>query len=192
MGTRWNTSTLFALAAAAALAGCTANDPQDRGAVGETGPKSADARPVVLRGCVGTGPGTQQYFLTQVQLAPRDEQRTDAQTSLGTSITEHSQLRLSMGDADQLRQHVGKIVQLEGAIRDDGRNTIATTGTPEGKSASDPEPRTDQSQAASKQGHSEKVREEMGPMGNRSLNNGTFPEVVVQRIESSGQQCNQK
>ena len=125
----------------------------------------------------GRGPGTQQYYLTHVRTAPRDEQRTDVQASLGTTITEHSQVRLTMGEADELRRHLGQMVQLEGAVRDDGRNTIATTGPLETRSPSGQEPRTDQSQAAAKQHHSEKAREEMGP------------EVVVQRIEGTGQPC---
>ena len=57
--------------------------------------------------------------------------------------------------------------------------------------ANQPESRTDHSQAATEQSPSEKVREEAGPIGNRSMNNGTYPELRVEKVSGSGQKCAQ-
>jgi hypothetical protein len=183
----WTIKISIPLIGAALAVACTGNNPQDRGAVAETGPKSADARPITLAGCVGTGSGTQQYVLTQVRIAPLAEQPSDAPSSTGQSITEHSQVRLAMADGEELRKFVGQTVELNGTVTDSGRNTIGTTG--QERSPNEPEPRTDASQAATPQHHSEKAREEMGPIGNRAMNNGTVPEVTVQRISGTGQKC---
>jgi len=185
----WKLAALMSLASAALLTGC--DKRSDRGAMDDAKPKSTDARPIALNGCVGTGPGTQQLFLTQVQVAPLAGQPSDAATSVASSITEHSQVKLAMApgreDDDQLSKLVGKRVTVTGTLRDDGRNTIGTSGTE--RSPDQPEPRTDASQAGTPQSHSEKVREEAGPIGNRTMNNGTFPEVLVQKVDSSGEQC---
>jgi hypothetical protein len=178
---------LVSLASAALVAGC--DQRSDRGAIDDAKPKSPDARPIALNGCVGTGPGTQQLFLTQVQVAPLAGQPSDAPTSVASSITEHSQVKLAMaaGRDDELSTLVGKRVTVTGTLRDDGRNTIGTAGTE--RSPNEPERRADASQAGTPQSHSEKVREEAGPIGNRSINNGTFPEVLVQKVDNSGQAC---
>ena len=173
--------------AGALVVGCSGNNHQDRGVIGKTGPESANARPITLQGCVATGPGTQQYYLTHVRTPPLADQPGDAAGSTGVSITGNSQVRLAMADDKQLRKLVGQTVELNGIIKDEGRNSIGTTG--QERSPSEPEARTDSSQAGTKQHHSEKVREEMGPMGNRAMNNGTFPEIAVQRINSTGERC---
>jgi len=183
----WKLAVLVPLASAAMLTAC--DKRSDRGAMDDAKPKTADARAITLNGCVGTGPGTQQLFLTQVQIAPLAGQPTDAPTSVASSITEHSQVKLAMaaGRDDELTKMVGKRVTVTGTLRDDGRNTIGTAGTE--RSPEQPEPRTDASQAGTAQSQSEKVREEAGPIGNRSMNNGTFPEVLVQKVDSTGEQC---
>ena len=88
-------------------------------------------------------------------------------------------MRLAIEDKDQLKNLVGQVALVTGALKDDGRNTIGTTGPAAGPN--DPQSRTDQSQAATRQDNSEKVAKEMGPMGQQSMNNDTFPEVQVQR-----------
>jgi hypothetical protein len=187
MITNLKRAALVALTGAALVAGCDRRS--DRGAMDDAKPKSPDARPIALNGCVGTGPGTQQLFLTQVQVEPLAGQPSDAPTSVASSITEHSQVKLAMaaGRDDELFQYVGKRVTLTGTLRDDGRNTIGTAGTE--RSPEQAEPRTDASQAGTAQKHSDKVREEAGPIGNRSMNNGTFPEVLVQKVDSKGEPC---
>jgi len=183
----WKLAAVVPLASAALVTAC--DKRSDRGAIDDATPKSADARAIVLKGCVGTGTGTQQLLLTQVQLAPLAGQPTDAPTSVASSITEHSQVRLTMaaGRDDELSKLVGKRVTVTGTLKDDGRNTIGTAGTE--RSPDQAEPRADASQAGTAQSSSEKVRKEAGPIGNRSMNNGTFPEVLVQKVDSTGEQC---
>ena len=81
----------------------------------------------------------------------------------------------------------GTHAALAGLLRHDGRNTIGTSGQP--ASPNEPEARTDQSQAATDQHHSDKVRQEGGPIGNRAMNNGTFPEMTVQQVSGTGEKC---
>ena len=81
---------------------------------------------------------------------------------------------------------VGQTVSVTGRLSD-GRNTIGTSGEP--RAANQSEPRTDKSQAATDQHHSEKVREAAGPIGNRSMNNGTYPELKVSKVTGTGQKC---
>jgi len=96
-------------------------------------------------------------------------------------------MRLAAKDNDQLTSLAGQTVSVTGLLRHDGRNTIGTSGPP--VSPNQPEPRTDQSKAATDQHHSDKVRAEAGPIGNRSMNNGTYPELTVQQVNGSGQKC---
>ena len=183
----WKQAAVVPLASAALLISC--DKRSDRGAMDDAKPKSTDARAIALNGCIGAGTGTQQLFLTQVQIAPLAGQPTDAPTSVASSITEHSQVRLAMaaGRDDELNKFVGKRVTVTGTLRDDGRNTIGTAGTE--RSPEQPEPRTDASQAGTPQSHSEKTREEAGPIGNRSMNNGTYPELTVSKVTGTGQKC---
>jgi hypothetical protein len=187
MVTNWKLAALVPLASAALLTGC--DKRSDRGAMDDAKPKTPDARPLALNGCVGTGPGSQQLFLTQVQFATIPGQPSDAPTAVASSITEHSQVKLAVapGRDGELSKLVGRRVTITGILRDDGRNTVGTAGTE--RSPQEPEPRTDASQAGTAQSHSEKVREEAGPIGNRSMNNGTFPEVLVQKVDATGEQC---
>lgn len=142
---------------------------------------------VSLDGCVEAAPGANQYVMRQVSMPPLAEQRSDASTAPGTGITEGSWVRLRGGDNDQLRDHIGERVRITGTIVDDGRNTIGTTGRAYGPN--DAEPRKDESRAAAREHHAEKVRKESGPIGERSMNNGTAPEIAVQRVTATGEKC---
>jgi hypothetical protein len=188
----WKFKAIVPLAGAAMLSACAGADKRDdRSALDQSGAKTADARPLSLTGCVGTGPGNQQMYLTQVQMEPMSTQPSDAPSSSGSSITEHSQVRLAMADSDdKLTKLVGQRVTVTGTLRDDGRNTIGTAGRE--KSPQEAEPRVDVSQAGTDQRHSDKVRKEAGPIGNRSMNDGTFPEILVQRVSAKGEKCTPK
>ena len=159
MLSRWKIESIIPIIGAGVLIGCTANNPQNR--VAESGPKQPDARRITLAGCVGSGPGAQQFVLTQVRMPPLAERPSDASSSTGQSITENSQVRLAMADDDQLRKLVGQTVELNGTVTDSGRNTVGTSG--QERPANEPEP--------------------------RSMSNGTFPEIVVQRISGTGEKC---
>ena len=110
-------------------------------------------------------------------------------SSANITIPENSAVRLASNPDHDLGRLVGKTVSVTGLLSDDGRNTIGTSGEQPQPSPGGTEPRTDQSQAATDQHHSEKVREEAGPIGNRSMNNGTYPEITIQQVTQTGDEC---
>jgi hypothetical protein len=191
MWAKWTFRLCVPLASAAVLVGCTqeVNDDngQNRTAIDGSVDRVKQKMEIAVIGCLGAGTGTNQYMLTHVQPAPLGTQPSDALSSANLTVSDNSAIRLSSNDTDRLTKLVGERVTVTGLLRDDGRNTIGTSGKP--VSENEPEPRTDQSQAATDQHHSERVREEAGPIGNRSMNNGTYPELTVERINGTGQKC---
>jgi hypothetical protein len=185
MWTRWSSKLCIAVAAAA-LAACTQevnDDQQSRASLSER-----QKMEISVMGCVQAGTGTTAYMLTHVQPAPLGSQPTDAMSAAHLTLADNSAIRLSSEDTERLTGLVGQRVTVTGLLRDDGRNTIGTSGAPT-PGENQAEPRTDRSQAGTDQSAAEKVREEAGPIGNRSLNNGTYPEMIVERISGSGQKC---
>jgi len=179
------------IASAAILVGCTQqvtpDADQNRTPIDSVTNQQRQDRPIKVTGCLGTGPGTDQYVLTHVRPAPVGEQPSDTLSSANLTIPDNSAVRLTAVDNDRLTGLVGQTVSVTGLLRDDGRNTIGTSG--QAASPGEPEPRTDRSQAATEQHHSDKVRAEAGPIGNRSMNNGTYPELAVQQVNGTGQKC---
>jgi hypothetical protein len=175
------------LASAAVLASC--RDEPNRTAIDNATDQPRQNQQLTISGCLGTGVGTNQYMLMAVQLAPLGEQPSDAPSTTGNPITPDSQVRLTMNDRDQFDRLVGQKVTVTGRITDDGRNTIGTSGDGQTPAKGQVEPRDDRSQAASPQHHSEKVKEEAGPIGQHSMNNGTFPEMMVTKIDGTGERC---
>jgi type 1 fimbria pilin len=188
----WTMKLCVPLASAAILVGCTQEvdtDPdQNRTPIDHATNQERQNLQISLTGCVGTGPGTNQYVLTQVKPAPLGTQPSDAISSANLDFSKNTAVRLASNDEQELTSLVGQTISVVGLLRDDGSNTIGTSGN----SAPAPgasEPRTDSSQAATDQHHSEKVREEAGPIGNRSMNNGSYPEIMVQQVTPTGEQC---
>jgi hypothetical protein len=193
MRTKWTLELCAALASAAILAGCTQevadNQDQNRTPIDSATNQPRQNLQIALTGCLGTGTGTNQYVLTHVRPAPLASQPSDALSSLNLTIPENSAVRLSTNETEQLTKLVGETVNVQGLLRHDGRDTIGTSGRPT-PGPNQPESRTDQSQAAATgQHHSDKVRQEAGPIATQSMNNGTFAEVRVQRIEKTGERC---
>ena len=186
----WTVKLCVPLASAVLLVGCTQEvgegETQNRTPIDNATNQTKQNPEVSLTGCVTTGIGTNQFMLRDVRPAALGEQPTDALSHTGRDVPENTPIRLATGDRDQIEKLVGQTVSVTGRLSD-GRNTIGTTGDPKGPGQ--PEPRTDKSQAATDQHHSEKVREEAGPIGNRSMNNGTFPELTVSRVTGTGQKC---
>ena len=187
----WTLKLCVPLASAALLVGCTQEvgegETQNRTPIDNATNQTRQKAEISLTGCVTTGVGTNQFMLRDVRPVALSEQPTDALSHTGTKVPENTPIRLAIADADEIEKLVGQTVSVTGRLVD-GTNTIGTTGEP--KSPGQPEPRTDQSQAAATgQHHSEKVREEAGPIGNRSMNNGTFPELTVTRVTGTGQKC---
>ena len=189
MNRTWTLTLGGPLAGALLLAGCTqevGSRQQDRTPIDNATNQQKQNPEVSLTGCVTTGVGTNQFMLRNVRPVALAEQPTDALSSTNSKIPENVPIRLAVADADEIEKLVGQTVSVTGALSD-GRNTIGTSGAEKGAGQS--EPRTDQSQAATAQHHSEKVREEAGPIGNQSMNNGTFPELRVTKVTGTGQKC---
>jgi hypothetical protein len=142
---------------------------------------------IALKGCVQGGTGTNEYVLQHVQLEPIAAQPSDAPTSVGASITEGSAVRLRMTDSDQLKSHLGQIVSVSGTIIDDGRNTIGTGGNDRGPSQQ--ESPVDASRASTDEHHAKKQAAEAGPIGQHGQANGMAPQMAVEKVTASGQQC---
>jgi hypothetical protein len=193
MWTKWAIKLCAPVASAAILVGCTqqvdTTQDQNRTPIDHATNRPGQNMQVKLTGCVGAGTGTNQYLLTHARPAPLAEQPSDALSSANLSLREITSVRLVATNEDELTRLVGQTVSITGLLRHDGRNTIGTSG--QSHSPQQPEPRTDQSQAATAQHYSDKVREEAGPIGNRSMNNGTFPELTVQRVSGTGGKCTQ-
>ena len=189
MNRTWTLKLCVPLAGAVLLAGCTqevGDRAQDRTAIDHATNQQKQATEISLTGCVTTGVGTNQFMLKDVRTVPLGEQPTDALSATNSKVPGNTAIRLAIADADQIEKLVGQTVSVTGRMSDGG-NTIGTAGVP--AAPDQPEPRADKSQAATDQHHSAKVREEAGPIGNRSMNNGTFPEMMVTRVTGTGQKC---
>jgi len=191
MWTKWILKLCIPVASAAILGSCTQevkdDNGQNRTAIDGSLDRNRQKMEIAVTGCLGAGTGTNQYMLTHVRAVPLGSQPSDALSSANVTIPDDSAMRLSAENEEQLTSLVGQTVTVAGLLRDDGHNTIGTSGRPAGENQ--PEPRTDQSQAVTDQHQSEKVREEAGPIGNQSMNNGTYPELTVERINGTGQKC---
>lgn len=189
---KWTLKLCVPIASAAVLAGCTQEvetNPDERKAIdGATDQTRQDLR-VSVTGCLGTGPGTSQYVLTHVRTAPLTGQQSGAPPAATVNLLENSAVRLAANEDHDLASMVGRTVSVTGRLNDDGRNTIGTSGEAQRPAPGGVESRTDQSRAATDQHHSEKVREEAGPIGNRSMNNGSYPEIAVQQVTQTGAEC---
>ena len=173
----------------ATLAGCWGGSGDGANDDRRANDPASSSQTISLTGCVETAPGSATEFaLRNVRLAPLAEQPSDAPTiTSNNAIREGSWVRLTMGDPEQLRAHVGQKVSVVGVMRDDGRSTIGTSGTQPAPQETQPAP--DASRAAADEHHSEKVRKEAGPMGQDSMANGTAPRLTVQRVNGTGQPC---
>ncbi len=179
------------LASAAVLVGCgqeVSDSQANRTAIDHATDQHRQDLRLALTGCVGVGIGTSQYVLEHIRPVPLTEQPSDALSAANLTIPEGSSVRLNSGDTEELTHLVGYSVRVQGLLRDDGRNTIGTSGT-SAPARSQADMRNDKSQAATDQHFSNKVAQEAGPIGMRSMNNGTYPELVVQQIESTGERC---
>lgn len=186
MRMRWATSALLPFAAAGLATACSTDRVSNKGAA--SGNEQTAARPTIsLTGCLAAAPGTNQYSLQKVRLAPLAEQASDAPSTQGFTITEGSWVKLTGSDQDDLKKHLGQEVSVTGTLTDDGRNTIGTSG--QAKAPDEPEDRTDKSRAAEDEHHGKKAQKEAGPLGQQSIWNGDAPTLAVNRVAGTGQQC---
>ena len=148
-------------------------------------PEAPAQATVSISGCVEAAPGPRHYVLRNVRFEPREtgDPHIDTTTAGAHGITEGAWVRLRAGK-DDLAPHAGRRVTILGAITDNGQNTVGTAGT-QGMQT----PSGDISQAASSKHHSEKVRAEAGRIARESMANGTAAEVLVQKVQRSGDKC---
>lgn len=167
-------------------AGCGGDKTTDYRAAQDAG---GSAERISLTGCVETAPGRgNEFALQHVRLEPLGGQPSDALTARqDTPITEGSWVRLAMADEAQLRDRMGERVTIVGSIRDDGRDRVGTGGPQPGPQQ--PDPRPHESQAGAEGHHSEKVRQEVGAIGQQTMATGYAPLVMVHQIEGTGEPC---
>ena len=183
MRTTWAVRVMASMAAAVMIAACS------RGPANSTAKREeldSKHQTLSLKGCVEEAPGSKEFVLRQIQVEPVAMQRADSPGSHGLTVTDGSWVRLR-DKSDQLKGHLGQMVSISGTIIDDGRNTIGTAGK-----ATDPdeaESPTDASRAAAAEHHSTKVKKEAGPIGRVSQSNGNVPEVAVDSVTATGQEC---
>lgn len=191
MQKQWTHALLIPLACAALATGCGQGDKATDIRAAQDTDHSSER--VALNGCVELSPaGGQEFALQHVRTGPIGAQPSDAMTYTSTNaIEEGSWVRLTLGardQRDQLRQLVGQRVTVHGTIRDDGRDTIGTSGPRPGPQ--EPDPRKPESMAGAEGHYSGKVAKEAGPIGQQWLSTGTAPLILVQEIENSGEPCN--
>jgi hypothetical protein len=191
MRTTWIFKLCLPLTSAAILVGCTqkvSDNQQNRTAIDHATNQPRQDLRLALTGCVGVGTGTNQYVLMHIRPVSLAEQPSDALSAANLDIPNESAVRLASDDTEQLTKLVGQTVNVRGLLRHDGHNTIGTSGAP-APSPNQPGSRTDKSQAAVQEHYSDKVKQEAGPIGLHSMNNGTYPEMIVQQIAGTGQKC---
>jgi hypothetical protein len=177
-----------------AALGCTAVMAACGGSDGKRDERYAESQQnqmprLELTGCVQAGPLETKYVLANVQTgreADQQGQTSDraSDRSSGT-ITVGSMVQLRSDNERELQKYVGQQVSVTGRLIDSGASTIGTSGA-----KGNPTAQGDRSLAAETgKHHSEKAREEAGPIGRESMANGTAPIVQVERINPTGQQC---
>lgn len=194
MRNRWLLRSAVALACAAMTAACGGTDganddrPAQAGQQPPVTQQTASYAPVQLSGCIEAGPGRAEYVLRNVRFEPRSQgdAQADTTTSANHGITEGAWVRLHGGDQD-LTAYAGQRVSVTGTIMDDGANRRGAAGT-----SGVTTPSGDKSQAAATgEHHSDKQKMEAGRIARESLATGTAAEIRVQKIQSTGDKCEQ-
>ncbi|HYT66866.1 MAG TPA: hypothetical protein VEL51_10625 [Vicinamibacterales bacterium] len=82
-----------------------------------------------LQGCIEAAPGTNTYVLRNVvEVAPEQQPQGQERMEHAPLVPRGSWVRLTSGDADDLKNYLGKHVTVTGMVRDAGGNTIGTAG----------------------------------------------------------------
>jgi hypothetical protein len=185
-GKSWRVQLIGPLVCAATIAGCAASKADEgRQAQQAAGTAGEAGATVSLSGCVEAAPGPRQYVLKHVRFEPREsgDPHIDTTTAGAYGITQGAWVRLRDGGQD-LATQTGRRVTVLGTITDSGRNAIGTSGT-EGVRT----PSGDKSMAASREHYWKKVQDEAGRIARESIADGTAAEVLVQKVEASGEKC---
>ncbi len=167
------------------MAACGSHDGRS------TAPAAGDSGPprVSLTGCIQPGALETKYVLENIQSGRNSAGQTPApdgtNAALPDAMAEGSMVQLRSDNELELHKYLGKQVTISGRLIDTGASTIGTTGA-----KGEPTQTGDLSMAAAVgRHHSEKVRDEAGPIGHASLANGTAPIVHVDSINPTGRGC---
>jgi hypothetical protein len=187
-GTNWKVQLIGPAVCALMIAGCAGKKDDENGKAQQARTTRGEApaqATVSLSGCVEAAPGPRQYVLRHVRFEPREtgDPHIDTTTASAYGITEGAWVRLRSGEQD-LGPQTGRRVTIVGSISDNGQNTIGTSGTQGVRT-----PSGDTSQAGTSEHYSDKVREEAGRIARESLANGTAAEIVVRKVQASGEKC---
>ena len=187
-GTNWKAQLIGPVVCALMIAGCAGkkDDASGNARKAEATKGEAPAQATVsLSGCVEAAPGPRHYVLRHVRFEPREtgDPHIDTTTAGAYGITEGAWVRLRSGEQD-LGPQAGRRVTIVGSISDSGQNTIGTTGTQGVRT-----PSGDTSQAGTNEQYWNKVKEEAGRIARESMANGTAAEIVVQKVQASGEKC---
>ncbi len=122
----------LAVVVAAAAVGCSRpakNNTNDTRYYTESGRDSGSANQYMkLDGCVQDGTSADGEFeLHEVTVPPAAEQPIGQESMERPLILPGSWVRL-VGDTEELRQYMGKRVEVQGTVQDSGGNTMGTAG----------------------------------------------------------------
>jgi hypothetical protein len=187
-GNAWRVQLIGPVVCAFIIAGCSGKADNESGQARQREATKGEApaqATVSLSGCVEAAPGPRQYVLRHVRFEPREtgDPHIDTTTASAHGITEGAWVRLRAGEQD-LGAQAGRRVTILGSISDSGQNTIGTSGTQGVRT-----PSGDTSQAAANERYSKKVADEAGRIARESMANGTAAEVVVQKVQTTGEKC---
>lgn len=188
MAKKWTLKLCVSLASAAVLVGCTQEVSDSQGQNRTPMNQQTKNLEIALTGCLTTGIGTNQFVITHARPQPLASQPSDALSDVNLSLQNNSAVRLALNDDQDVSNLVGQMVSVTGRLTSTGADTIGTAGRAPVVEQK-PESRDDKSQAATDQHYSDKVIQEAGPIGQDSMNNGTYPEVRVQQIGGTGESC---
>ena len=188
MRNSWTVATAVLFSGLLLISACrgrdSANDELRAQAPRDAQPEAPAVATIALSGCLEAAPGSNQYVLRNVRWEPRaGDPHATITTPGGHGITEGAWVRLD-GSGQDLSSHLGERVMIKGTIEDDGRNTRGTAGT-----AGVQTPTGDKSEAASREHHSEKYKQEAGRIARESMADGTAALIKVGELSGTGDRC---
>jgi hypothetical protein len=129
MGKHFSHLAIALLTAGLGIACAPGNDAVNNKRPEQSGGARGVNQRISLSGCVQAAPGTNEYVLRDVAEVPPEQQpQGQERMEHAPLVARGSWVRLASGDADNLKNHLGKHVTITGEIRDAGGNTIGTAG----------------------------------------------------------------
>jgi hypothetical protein len=117
----------IAVLLAAAAVACSGRTNKITAERDQTGNKRGTFSNVKVDGCVQAAPGNNQYTLQKVTVPGPAEQPVGNNAGEGPLITEGAWVRVT-GGTQNLKDYLGKRVEIVGVVQDTGENTLGTSG----------------------------------------------------------------